>query len=312
MIEMLTALLTTAVLSGGVLAIASVGEVMAERVGVTNLGVEGLISVGAATAVLTAVSTGNPWLALLAATAAGALGGMAFACAAVLVQASQVLCGLAVTFLGVGLSAVIGHSVAGMPAPVTFAPVSIPVLSALPIIGPAFFAQNLLIVPAYILVPAACHYVLFHTRHGLNMRAVGENPAAADAAGIPVRAIRFWYVTLGAALAGAAGAYLSLAVIPSWSEGMVAGRGWIALALVIFAGFRPFNAAAGGLLFGLISAIGFLGQARGWPIAAPVLNMLPYLGTLAFIMLPAVFRRKRRRGGEAPAALGLPYFRSVR
>ncbi|WP_269151036.1 ABC transporter permease subunit [Acetobacter sicerae] len=151
MIEMLTALLTTAVLSGGVLAIASVGEVMAERVGVTNLGVEGLISVGAATAVLTAISAGNPWLALLAASAAGALGGMAFASAAVFVQASQVLCGLAVTFLGVGLSAVIGHSVAGMPVPVTFAPVSIPVLSALPIIGPAFFAQNLLIVPAYFL-----------------------------------------------------------------------------------------------------------------------------------------------------------------
>ncbi|NHN88974.1 ABC transporter permease [Acetobacter conturbans] len=312
MIGMLTALLSTAVLSGGVLALASVGEVMAERVGVTNLGVEGLVALGAATAVLVAISTGNPWLALLAATAVGALGGMVFACAAVLVQASQVLCGLSVTFLGIGLSAAIGHSVAGEPVPVGLAPVTVPVLSAIPIIGPAFFTQNLLIVPTYLLIPAACHWLLFHTRHGLNMRAVGENPAAADAAGIPVRAIRFWYVTLGAALAGAAGAYLSLAVIPSWSEGMVAGRGWIAVALVIFAGFRPFNAAAGGLLFGLISAIGFLGQARGWPIAAPVLNMLPYIGTLAFIMFPVVFRRVGRRGGEAPAALGEPYYRSVR
>ena len=312
MIAMLTALLSTAVLSGAVLAIAAVGEVLAERAGVVDLGVEGLMSMGAATAVLVAIETGNPWLALLAAMVVGALGGMVFASAAVLAQASQVLCGLATTFLGVGLSAAIGHSVAGQPVSAVFQPVAIPVFSAIPVIGPAFFSQNLLIVPAYILLPAALHWMLFYTRHGMNVRAVGENPAAADAEGIPVRAIRFWYVTAGAALAGAAGAYLSLAMIPSWSEGMVAGRGWIAVALVIFAGFRPFNAAAGGLLFGLISAIGFLGQARGWPVAAPILNMLPYLGTLLFIMLPAVVRRVGRSGGEAPASLGEAYYRSVR
>lgn len=312
MIALLTGLLSTAVLAGGVLSLAALGEVLAERVGVTDLGVEGLMSLGAATAILTVMASPNPWLGLLAATAVGALGGAVFAFAAVVMRANQVLCGLAATFLGLGLSATLGHSVAGAPSPVTFAPVSLPLLSAIPVIGPAFFGQNLLIVPIYLLLPLACHILLFHTRHGLNMRAVGENPAAADAAGIPVQAIRFWYVVLGAAMAGAAGAYLSLAVIPSWSEGMVSGRGWIAVALVIFAGYRPFNAAGAGLLFGLISAIGFLGQAQGWPIAAPVLNMLPYLGTLAFIILPVVLWKRMRRAMAAPAALGTPYYRTVR
>ncbi|GBR04772.1 ABC transporter permease [Acetobacter oeni] len=312
MIALLTGLLSTAVLAGGVLSLAAIGEVLAERVGVTDLGVEGLMSLGAATAIVTVMAVPDPWAGLLAALAVGALGGAVFAFAAVVMRANQVLCGLAITFLGLGLSATIGHSVAGMPAPVTFAPVRIPVLGSLPVIGPAFFAQNLLVVPVYLLLPAFFHWLLFHTRHGLNMRAVGENPAAADAAGIPVVAMRFCYVVVGAALAGAAGAYLSLAVIPSWSEGMVSGRGWIAVALVIFAGYRPFNAAAAGLLFGLITAIGFLGQARGWPIAAPVLNMLPYLGTLAFIILPVVLWKRMRRVMAAPAALGVPYYRSVR
>lgn len=312
MIMLLTGLLTTAALAGGVLSLAALGEALAERVGVTDLGVEGLMSIGAATAALAALASGSPWVGLLAAICVGAAGAAAFAFAAVVMRANQVLCGLATTFLGLGLSATIGHSVAGLPLPVTFTPTPIPLFSSIPVIGPAFFGQNLLVFPIYLVLPALLHILLFHTRHGLNMRAVGENPAAADAVGVPVQAIRFWYTVVGGAFAGAAGAYLSLAVIPSWSEGMVSGRGWIAVALVIFSGYRPFNAAGAGLLFGLISAIGFLGQARGWPIAAPVLNMLPYLGTLAFIILPVVLWKRMRRAMAAPAALGAPYYRSVR
>ncbi|MBV1837515.1 ABC transporter permease [Acetobacter estunensis] len=312
MIALLTGLLSTAVLAGGVLALAAQGEVLAERVGVVDLGVEGLMALGAATAVLVDMKTASPWLGLLAAMAVGSAGGAVFALATVIMRASQILCGLAMTFLGLGLSATIGHSVAGMPVAATFAPVAVPVLRDIPVIGPAFFGQNLLVIPIYVLLPAVCQWVLFHTRHGLNLRAVGENPAAADAVGIPVTKFRFLYVVIGAALAGGAGAYLSLAVIPSWSEGMVSGRGWIAVALVIFAGWRPLNAAGAGLLFGLVSAIGYLGQAQNWPIAAPVLNMLPYLGTLAFIIVPVVLWKKMRRLMAAPAALGLPYDRSER
>jgi simple sugar transport system permease protein len=153
---------------------------------------------------------------------------------------------------------------------------------------------------------------MFHTRHGLNLRAVGENPAAADAAGIPVNLIRFAYVTAGSALAAGAGGYLTLTFVPSWSDGVVAGRGWIAVALVIFAGYRPIPAVLSGLLFGFITALGFVGQARGWPIAPAFLSMLPYLGTMAFIIVPVLAWQRKRRIMAAPAAIGVPYYRDVR
>ena len=162
------------------------------------------------------------------------------------------------------------------------------------------------------MLPFVLHYLMFRTRHGLNLRAAGENPAAADAAGVPVQHVRFWYVALGGAFAGGAGAYLTLAFVPAWSEGVVAGRGWIAVALVIFAGYRPINVVLAALLFGLITALGFVGQARNWPIAAPILSMLPYLGTIALMVLPVLAWQKVRRLMAAPAALSEPYFRDVR
>ena len=146
----------------------------------------------------------------------------------------------------------------------------------------------------------------------LNDALPGENPAAADAAGISVQKFRFWYVAAGSSLAAGAGAYLTLAFVPSWSEGVVAGRGWIAVALVIFAGYRPINAVLAALLFGAIPSLGFVGQARNWPIAAPILSMLPYLGTIALIIMPVLAWHRVRRLMAAPAALGEPYYRDVR
>ena len=162
------------------------------------------------------------------------------------------------------------------------------------------------------MLPLALHWLMFRTRHGLNMRAVGENPAAADAAGINVLAMRFWYTAIGASMAAGSGAYLVLAFVPSWSEGVVAGRGWIAVALVIFAGFRPINAAGAALLFGFVTALGFVGQARNWPVAAPIMSMLPYLGTIALIILPVVVFKRMRRVMAAPAALSVPFYRDTR
>ena len=193
----------------------------------------------------------------------------------------------------------------------TFEPVIVPYLSDLPIVGRGLFSQNILVYVIYIILPIGLHYLMFKTRHGLNLRAVGENPAAADAAGIPVRKIRFWYVAAGGALAAAAGAYLTLAYIPSWSDGVVAGRGWIAVALVIFAGYRPITAVLAALLFGAITALGFVGQARNWPIPAPFLSMLPYLGTIALMIVPVLAWRRMRQWMAAPEALGRPYFRDV-
>ena len=310
--DLIAGLIQTSILAGGVLALAALGEVLAERVGVVNLGVEGLMAVGAITGIATVVAVPSPILGFLLALLVGLLAGMVFAVATVYIRANQVLCGLALTLMGTGIAATIGKAYSGMPAPATFAPIPIPLLSEIPLIGRALFTQNLLVYLIYIILPLALHYLMFRTRHGLDMRAVGENPAAADAAGIPVQQIRFWYVSAGAALAAGAGPYLTLAFVPSWSEGVVAGRGWIAVALVIFAGYRPLNAVLAALLFGLITSLGFVGQARNWPIAAPILSMLPYLGTIALIIVPVLAWQKVRRMMAAPAALGEPYFRDVR
>ena len=310
--DLVTGILQTSILAGGVLALAALGEVLAELVGVVNLGVEGLMSLGAVAGVATVVATKNPYLGFLAALLVGFGVGVVFAAATVTLRANQVLCGLALTLMGSGMAATIGKAYSGTPAPAVFGPAPIPFLSDLPIVGKALFSQNVLVYLIYILLPVALHVLIFKTRHGLNLRAVGENPAAADAAGIAVQRIRFWYVAFGAALAAGAGAYLTLAFVPSWSEGVVAGRGWIAVALVIFAGYRPINAVLAALLFGVITSLGYVGQARNWPIAPAILSMLPYLGTVAFIILPVVAWRRLRGWFAAPAALGLPYHRDVR
>ncbi len=310
--DIIAGLLQTSILAGGVLALAALGEVLSERVGVVNLGVEGLMALGAITAIAIVTASPNPVLGLIGALAVGFAVGMIFAGATVVLRANQVLCGLALTLMGTGLAATIGKAYSGMPARATFAPIEIPYLSELPLLGRALFTQNILVYLIYIVLPVALHFIMFRTRHGLNLRAVGENPAAADAAGISVQKFRFWYVAAGSSLAAGAGAYLTLAFVPSWSEGVVAGRGWIAVALVIFAGYRPINAVLAALLFGAITSLGFVGQARNWPIAAPILSMLPYLGTIALIIMPVLAWHRVRRLMAAPAALGEPYYRDVR
>jgi simple sugar transport system permease protein len=310
--DVVTGIMSTAFLAGGVLALAALGEVLAERVGVVNLGVEGVMALGAITAIAVVTAVPNPFLGFFAALLVGFLCGVLFAVATVYVRANQVLCGLALTLMGTGLAGAIGKAYSGLPARATFERIVIPYLSEIPILGRAFFSQNILVWLIYIVLPFALHYLMFKTRHGLNMRAVGENPAAADTAGIPVQAIRFWYVAAGAALAAGAGAYLTLAFVPGWSEGVIAGRGWIAVALVIFAGYRPLNAVLAALLFGVITSIGFVGQARNWPVAPALLSTLPYLGTIAFIIVPVLAWHRMRQRMAAPAALGLPYFRDMR
>ena len=311
MIDLLTGVLSTALLAGGVLALGALGEVLAERVGVFNLGLEGLLALGGVTAIIVVARGASPAAGLLAAVLVGAAFGAVFAGATVGLRANQTLCGLALTIAGSGLASAVGRPYSGQPARAVFEGVAIPVLSDLPVLGRAVFSQNPLIYVIWIALPLFLHWLLYRTRHGMNLRAVGENPAAADAAGVKVGLLRFGYVVAGAGLAGAAGGYLTLAFVPSWSDGITGGRGWIAVALVIFAGFRPLNAVLGAFLFGLITALGFVGQARNWPVPPAFLSMLPYLGTIACMIVPALFARRVRRL-LAPAALGVPYFRDER
>jgi ABC-type uncharacterized transport system permease subunit len=309
-VTVLPALLANALVSGGVLALAGLGELLSERVGVLNLGVEGLIALGAVGAVITVAATHDPALGVLAALAIGAVAGSLFAIATVLVRASQVLCGMALTMGGLGLAATIGRPFAGQPSAATVPALPIPLLDRLPLVGQALFDQSLPVYLAYVVLPLAIHLLLFRTRHGLTLRAIGENPAACDAAGIRVLPLRFAYVILGSALSASAGAYLTLGFVPSWSDGVTAGRGWIAVALVIFSGYRPWRVVAGALLFGLVNALGYLAQARNWGVPSAFLSMLPYLVTLLFMIVPAMLSGGLR--ALAPAALGLPYYRDQR
>lgn len=312
MMELLTGMLTTAVVAGAVLALAGIGELLSERVGVFNLGLEGLMSMGAVMAVIVVNAGHTTSTALLVVFGLGLLLGAMFAVATVVLRADQVLCGIALTFLGVGLAAWIGRAYSGQIVKAQFDVISIPFLRDIPILGRVLFEQTILVYLSYIILPVFVHCLLFNTRHGINVRAVGENPAAADASGIAVLRIRFCYVMLGSALATCAGSYLTLAFVPAWTEGLVAGRGWIALGLVTFANFMPLQVALGAILFGTLSSFGFAAQANGWPVPSVVFSILPYVGTVLFLFIRATARRRGQKFWLGPAALGHPYFRDER
>ena len=293
-----------AVTAGTPILFAALGEILAERVGVLNLGVEGMMLVGAVSGFLATVSTGSPWAGIVAALVAGALVALIHAVLSIGLRANQVVSGLALTIFGTGLSGYLGKPVIGIPAPSTFAAVKVPGLGDIPFVGPVLFQHDYLVYLSYLLVPALWFFT-YRTRPGLHMRSVGENPSAADAMGIDVAWLRYLYVTLGGALAGAGGAYLSLAYAPCWLENMTAGRGWIAVALVIFAGWNPLMALAGSYLFGGVDALGLRIQAVGTVVPSFFLSMLPYLFTVVVL----IFTARGKRHLAAPAALGLPYDR---
>jgi simple sugar transport system permease protein len=308
--NVLSGILAAAVASGTVIALAALGELLSERSGVQNLGLEGVMAMGALTAIAAERWIPNPILGLLAAICVGLLLGAIFATATVTFKANQVLCGLGLAFFGTGLSGRLGAPLSGFPAPAPFDPIRIPLLADLPLVGNALFNQSWLVYFAYFILPPLITFVLYQTRHGMMVRAVGENPAAADACGIPVNRLRFLYTCIGCILAAIGGAYITLAFTPSWIEGITAGRGWIAIALVIFGAWRPLPVVLGALLFGAVTSLGFVAQIQGWGIPASFLAMLPYLSTIVLMAIPIALRSKAlRRISTSPAALGTPYIR---
>ncbi|HEV8572769.1 MAG TPA: ABC transporter permease [Actinomycetota bacterium] len=301
----LVAMLTVAVAAGTTVVIAAIGEIVAERSGVLNLGLEGMMLVGAVAGFMAVNASGSLGVAVLVALAAGAVLGLLHAFLTVSLRANQIVAGLALTIFGAGLSALLGQDVVGVPARATFGRVAIPVIGDLPVIGRVLFQQNLLVYLGYVL-SLALWFLLSRTRVGLHLRAVGENAATADAMGVSVVGFRYGAVVLGGALAGLAGAYLSLALTPGWNEGMTAGRGWIAIGLVIFSRWNPLLAFVGGCLFGLMESLNFQAQAVGIHISPFFLGMLPYLFTVVAVVV-ASLTGARRVG--APADLGTPYER---
>lgn len=308
-IAYIIAILTTGVVAGTPILYASLGEVICERAGILNLGVEGMMLVGAVTGFSVCTSTGSLWIGLLAAIVVGGLMGLLHALLTITFHANQVACGVALTIFGTGLSAYLGKSFVGVPPAASFQAVHLPLLSGIPAIGKIFFQQDMMVYLSYILV-AVVAFVFYKTKAGLLVRAAGENPSAVDAQGHSIFLVRYVCVIVGGMLAGAGGAYLSLAFSPSWTENMSAGRGWIAIALVIFAVWDPLRALAGAYLFGVINSLGLHLQALGVMIPSYFLQMLPYVFTLLVLILTTAQTRHRRAG--TPAALGVPYLREER
>lgn len=303
---------------GTPLALAALGEMLAERSGVLNLGVEGMMLMGALAAAWTSLNVSGPgWVVvLLALLAAAALGGLVALLHAVLVitfRVEQIVSGLAITILAgaAGLSSYLASEwdLSRAPVPHRIELFDVAGLADLPVVGPLLFNQNLLTYLSWVLVVALWWY-LFRSRPGLHLRAVGESPATADAMGVNVNAYRYTHTVAGGFLAGLGGAFFPLCIIPLWSDGVTGGRGWIALALVIFGFWRPDLILAGAYLFGAFSSLGLTLQARGIEVSTQLLDSLPYLMTIVVLVGVSTGRARRRLG--APAALGTPYEREAR
>ncbi len=305
----LIGLLEATVSFGALLYLAALGEMITEKAGILNLGVEGMMAIGAVTGFVVALQTGNPWVALVAAIGAGALAGLLHGLFTVVLGAEQVVSGLSLTILGIGLAAYIGKGSVGRPAGAELVPVDWGPLTDIPWAGPVLFQQSPLVYMA-VLAGLAAWFVLGRTRLGLAVRAAGESAPTADAAGHSVVGLRLGAVATGGALAGASGAYLTLSITPQWVEGVIAGRGWIAVALVIFGAWRPGRVALGALLFGLTLALKTRLQTFGVDFSPILLSMLPYLLTVG--VLVAISIRARNRPSPAPAALGIAYRREER
>ncbi|MFG0721837.1 ABC transporter permease [Pseudomonas sp. GLN_6] len=302
-LDLLSNIFYAMVRTGTPLLLVALGELICEKSGVLNLGQEGMMLFGAVIGFIVALSTGNLWLGVLLAMSAGMLLSLLFAAVALGFNANQVATGLALTIFGVGLSTFVGAAWVGKPL-AGFEPIAIPLLSEIPLIGRMLFAQDILVYLSFALFGLVA-WVLLKSRIGLIIQAVGENPDAASAMGLPVLRVRTLAVLFGGAMAGLAGGYLSLAYTPMWAENMTAGRGWIALALVVFASWRIFRVLLGAYLFGLASIIHLVAQGIGLSIPSNLLAMLPYVATILVLVLLSRDAIKTRL--FAPVSLGKPW-----
>lgn len=300
---MIEQILITIATAATPLLIAAIGELVVERSGVLNLGVEGMMIMGAVTGFGVALTTGSPWLGVFAAIIVGALFSLLFGFLTLTLVTNQVATGLALTLLGLGLSGMIGEAFVGQPG-VKLAAIYIPGLTDIPFVGRLFFGQDPIFYIS-ILLTVGVAWFLFRTRAGLTLRSVGDNHGSAHALGINVIGIRYLAVMFGGACAGLAGAFLSLVYTTQWIENMSAGRGWIALALVVFASWRPLRVLAGAYLFGAVSIGQLHAQALGIGIPSQLLSALPYLATILVLVL--ISRNRRLTMINTPASLGRPF-----
>ena len=293
-------LIIAVILSSIPIMLAASGELVVERSGVLNLGVEGMMLMGAVIASITVITTGSLFLAVIFGALSGLLTSIVFGFFALVLATNQVATGLALTIFGTGLSGLIGAEYVGK-AIQRLEALNIPILSNIPYLGPILFSHNILVYFSFIIV-FIVGWFLLKTKSGLVLRAVGNNHDSAHALGYSVVLIRFCSVMFGGLMAGLGGAFLPLVLTPHWAEGMTAGKGWIALALVVFASWRPLRIPIGALLFSGITVMQLVGQARGWAMPSQFLSMLPYLATIAVLVI--ISKNKEFSIINAPASLG--------
>lgn len=289
---------------GTPLLLATLGEIYSERSGVLNLGVEGMMIIGAVSAFATAFITGNPWLGMLVAGIAGALASLIHGFVSITLRANQVVSGLALTMLGLGLSGLFGKGFEGKPLDSTITNVTVPMLKDIPYLGKILFVDQSPIVYIAIILTPILSFILFHTSLGITIRSVGENPSAADSAGINVWLVRYFCVVTGGILAGFAGGYLSIAYRPAWTQGMTSGMGWLVIALTIFASWNPSRGLVGAFLFGALMHLSF--RLQPW-VAPELLKMMPYGSAILALVIISLGSLKKSMG--APNALQQPYIR---
>ncbi len=310
-LSILTFVLIDAVKAGTPLLFATLGEIFSEKVGNLNLGVEGMMLMGAVMGFSVGLSTGSPILGIAAALVAGACGALIFAFLTITLRANQIVSGLSLTIFGTGFSSFVGQKLVGEALPESiksvFRAVEIPLLSKIPVIGPALFNQDILVYAGYAVAIISGIY-LYKTRTGLNIRTIGENPGAADTAGINITLYKYVHILFGGALAGLGGGYLSLVAVPSWQDAVTGGRGWIAVALVIFVTWNPYKSMLGAYFFGGLSILGLYLQSH-LPIPQSIFDMLPYLATIVVLIMISL---KKSKENCPPKALGEPYFREER
>jgi simple sugar transport system permease protein len=304
MLESVTPLFASAVALAMPLILAALGELVVERSGVLNLGLEGMMLVGALAGFAAVAHGGGLAAAVPAAMAAGVLASLCFGFITLTLQANQVAAGLSLTILGTGVSAFLGRQYVGFRAPASFEELPIPLLSNLPLIGPALFSMSALGYATLALLGGTAWF-LYRTRAGLALRSIGESPVVARSLGLRVNRIRYAAVAFGGAMAGLAGCYYAVAQFKMWQEGLTSGNGWIALALVVFATWRPLRVAIGALLFGGVSALGLYLQAIGVQVSTFALASLPYLATVLVLVIISADQQMIRR--HAPASLGKPF-----
>jgi simple sugar transport system permease protein len=307
--DLIVQIVAAAMSSGTPLLLAVLGGILIERSGIIQLGAEGIMLMGAVTAALFYIRTGSLAVALAAVLAVGAALGLLHAFLTVSLRVNQIVSGLAMTLFGSGLSAFLGKSIAGQPVPGAVPKIDIPLLDGVPVVGTLFAHLDVLTWFSFALV-IGLHLYIYRTSWGLHLRALGDNPPTADVMGIPVTAFRYGCVIVGTMLIGIGGADLLLVFTPAWIEEMTAGRGWIAVALIIFARWNPLRALLAAYFFGVLDTLGFRIQLIGSSIPSYFLKMIPYVVTILVLMY--LGWRNRGKPSGSPESLGVPYIREQR